>query len=263
MSLNDYLKCPGPDRAVVPRICLCPDCGNNEVEIWTDEKKGRCPDCGAVIRNKNFQSADAEKNEQALQKCNADRDLKKLIQFAYLRGASNAEVISSDDISAEDNLANFCRECENYGLGPSCPPHVSGPAGFRELQKNMRYAIVVRIDIPSAVMFSDERREIMRLLHEIVAGIEQKALEMGYSNSKSFAGGSCKEIFCRDHADCSVLSGHGECRNPHNARPSMSGFGINVSGLMRAAGWPADMNTRKPDSDAASMIWVAGLGMIG
>jgi len=42
MSLNDYLKCPGPDRILnaVPEKYMCPDCGC-EVEICAGEKKGR------------------------------------------------------------------------------------------------------------------------------------------------------------------------------------------------------------------------------
>ncbi len=266
MTLSDYLKCPGSDQTVaaVPEIYLCPDCGK-EVEIWTDEKKQRCPDCRTVIRNRNFQLSDEEKKDLVLREDKADQNLKKLVQMACQQGASDAKVISSDDISAEEKLANLCQEprCENYGLSPSCPPHVSGPAGFRELQKNIEHAIVIRIDVPSAVLFSDERREVMKLLHEIVASIEQKAVRMGYSGSKSFAGGSCKKIFCHDHAVCRVLSEHGECRNPQHARPSMSGLGINVSEMMQAAGWPGDINIRNTDSDTASMTWVAGLIMIG
>jgi predicted metal-binding protein len=86
---------------------------------------------------------------------------------------------------------------------------------------------------------------------------------MGYSDSRAFAGGCCKDIFCRDHEGCRVLSGDGQCRNPQYARPSMSGFGINVSKLMHVAGWPADINIHEADSDTASMTWVAGLIMIG
>jgi predicted metal-binding protein len=95
------------------------------------------------------------------------------------------------------------------------------------------------MDVPSAAMFSDERREIMQLLHEIVAGVELKAADMGYSGSKAFAGGSCKKIFFYDLMDCGVLSDKGECRHPRSARPSMSGFGINVAKLLQSAAWPA------------------------
>jgi predicted metal-binding protein len=111
-------------------------------------------------------------------------------------------------------------------------------------------------------MFSEERREVMQLLHEIVAGVEMQASSMGYIDSKAFAGGSCKKIFCRDHTACRILAEHEECRNPQSARPSMSGFGINVGKLLHSAGWPAKMASEEQASDAESMTWVAGLIVI-
>jgi len=190
-----------------------------------------------------------------------------LTQLARRLGASEVGIVNASQVPVEDHLANVCREirCEAYGLSPSCPPNVSGPSGFKELIKKMRYGVVVRIDIPSSVMFSNERREVMGLLHEIVASVEQEAVRMGYAGSKSFAGGSCKQIFCREHAECRVISEQGECRNPKSARPSMSGFGINVLKLMQKAGIPVDKSLT-PDQTGyhgESMSWVAGLVMVG
>ena len=191
--------------------------------------------------------------------------LDSLAQSAMRLGASAAKIISSADIVVEKGLADLCGgdpRCEAYGLAPSCPPHVAGPDGFRKWQNKSSYSIVVRIDVPTAAMFSDERREIMQLLHEIVAGVEEKASAMGQTATKAFAGGSCKSIFCRDHTTCRVLSKEGECRNPQFARPSMSGFGINVSKLMHSCGWLLEKATRTHASDEESMTWVAGLIMI-
>ena len=111
-------------------------------------------------------------------------------------------------------------------------------------------------------MFSAERRDIMQLLHEIVAGVENKAIAMGYDGSKAFAGGSCKLLFCNDYPDCLVLAEQQPCRYPQSARPSMSGFGINVAKLMQSVGWPADVADPARASDRQSMTWVAGLILI-
>ncbi|MBW2182009.1 MAG: DUF2284 domain-containing protein [Deltaproteobacteria bacterium] len=191
--------------------------------------------------------------------------LDKLIQKAIVMGASESAIIDSQNISVEDNLANYCIEpkCVYYGLSPSCPPHVSGPTEFRTLKKTHTHAVVVRIIVPSAALFSDERRDIMRLLHEIAASVEKEAVRMGYTDSKAFAGGSCKIIFCYNHLECRRLSKNGKCRNPQNARPSMSGFGINVSNLIKKCGWPVNINGREAESDAEKMSWVAGLIMLG
>jgi predicted metal-binding protein len=193
------------------------------------------------------------------------KELNRLVDRATGLGATAAGLIRSADIVVEDDLARICGRdprCESFGLAPSCPPHVPGPPGFRKWQALSSYAVAVRIDIPSAAMFSDERREVMQLLHEIVAGVEAEAYSMGYRGSKAFAGGSCKKIFCHDHAACRVLSEKGACRNPRSARPSMSGFGVNVAKLMQAAGWPAKMTSREEASDEESMTWVAGLVLI-
>jgi len=194
-----------------------------------------------------------------------DGELNILIKTAMETGASDAVVISSATIVVEKELADLCNgdpRCENYNLAPSCPPHVPGPAGFRKWQKESDYSIAVKIDVPMAAMFSEDRLEIMQLLHEVVARVEKKADGMGYKGSRAFAGGSCKELFCSEHATCCVLDAQGLCRHPQYARPSMSGFGINVTKLMQSAGWPYNKATRQQAADEESMTWVAGLILI-
>jgi len=50
---------------------------------------------------------------------------------------------------------------------------------------------------------------------------------------------------------------------PGLARPSMSGFGINVSKLMKAAGMPYGMITHESEETKTSMATVCGLVIIG
>jgi predicted metal-binding protein len=190
-------------------------------------------------------------------------DLNVLTRLACRLGAGKAAVIPAEAISVEDDLANLCREprCENYGLSPSCPPHVCGPAGFRSLLKRYRHAIVLKIELPFDVMFSAEITDYMGLLHEIAAGVEQAAVQMGYRDARAFAGGSCKRIFCGDHAECRVITGDGPCRNPQKARPSMSGFGINVSKLMQTACWP--MHRFDDQAEPSRTGTIAALVLIG
>jgi predicted metal-binding protein len=192
-------------------------------------------------------------------------DFAELIRLACRLGASGAALIAASEICIEDDLAKLCQEpqCENYGLSASCPPHVTGPGGFREFKKTFQHAVVFKIDVPSEILLSNQRREIFQLLHEIAAGIEQAAVKMGYSGSKGFAGGSCKNLFCRDHADCRVLARGGACRHPERARPSMSGFGINVPKLLQAAGWHMDRITAETDPDDVPMGSVSGLVLLG
>ncbi len=167
-----------------------------------------------------------------------NQKLKELIQKAYKSGASTATVISVKDIEVDDSLADKCREprCVYYGLSKSCPPNVAGPFVFKEGLKSYNQAIFFKIDVPSKILYSSESREVFQLLHEIASHIENSAVKIGFKNAKAYAGGSCKNIFCYSHPECLALSEEGRCRHPECARPSMSGFGINVARLYEKSG---------------------------
>ena len=186
-----------------------------------------------------------------------------LIAVARQAGASDACFVVPEKLVVDENFAAYCKEprCPNYGLSPSCPPHVSGPAVMREWLAETEYALAVKMEVPKPVLHSVERLEVMRLLHEIVAEVEHKAVALGFQQSKSFAGGSCKALFCSDYADCQVLSGRQRCRNPGSARPSMSGFGVDVASMMKMAGWDSRPLADSEGEDDV-MSWVAGLVLV-
>ena len=194
----------------------------------------------------------------------SNEDTEKLLQCATDSGASKAVILPVSDITIEDALADMCLEpkCENYGLSKSCPPNVSGPSGFRDKLKECHQALFFKIDVPANLLFSSDRREIFQLLHEIAADIEQTAVSLGYNKAKAFAGGSCKNIFCHEFAECAVLSAKGKCRHPSSARQSMSGFGINVSKLMGKAGWPVKKAIMDSASTSEKMSHVCGLVLV-
>ncbi|MGD9973500.1 MAG: DUF2284 domain-containing protein [Desulfatirhabdiaceae bacterium] len=184
------------------------------------------------------------------------------IQTAIKLGASSSAILLSKNIGVKDSLAALCNgdyTCPNYGLGASCPPNVEGPAEFRKWQALSQYSIIVKIELLSSIMFSNERKDVMRLLHQIVAGVEQKAIETGFEKSKAFAGGSCKDLFCDDQENCCVLSENIPCRHIESARPSMSGFGIDVTQLMTSCGWSGQIAKKSDAFDNESTSWVVGL----
>ena len=184
-----------------------------------------------------------------------------LIDLTLELGATAAAIIDAAEIVVEDDLAELCRppKCDKYGQAPSCPPHVSGPDGFREMQTAASFALVFKIDVPADALFSNQRREVFQLLHQIAAGVELAAVAMGHESANAFAGGSCKYLFCDEQPDCSVLAGDGPCRYPDQARPSMSGFGIHVAKLMESAGW----SFSKAENDEGDTASVCGLVLIG
>ena len=193
------------------------------------------------------------------------QQLTHLTQEAKRLGATSSTSILSQAIQVKDNLAALCNgeyTCPNYGLAASCPPYVKGPVEFRKWQAQSKYSIVVKIELSTAVMFSDDRNGVMRLLHQVVAGVEQKAIEMGFGKSKAFASGSCKELFCEDQVKCCVVNENKSCRHMASARPSMSGFGIDVTQLMLSSGWSASKAEKSNVSGKDDTSWVAGLIML-
>jgi len=203
--------------------------------------------------------------ESHIDKSNSKID--ELVQIALQIGAGiiDVVVISTSDISIEDNLANMCREpiCAFYGLSANCPPYVSSPSEFQNMLRIYKYALAIKIDVPIGWLNSDDRLVVMKLLHEIVADIERAAIKLDYTNSKAFAAGSCKEIFCNKHLRCRLLTDNGECRHPKYARPAIEAYGVNVHDLNRTAGWSSDQNSREATIDKASIGAIYGLVLIG
>lgn len=189
--------------------------------------------------------------------------LTRLERLACEWGVSRAATVATADIVVNDAFAALCRlpDCRVYGLSAGCPPHVGGPSEMRKLLKQYERAIALKIDVPTEILLGDERFSVYRVLHEIVAAVERAAEETGFSDARAFAGGSCKRIFCTDHPDCSVLAG-GPCRHPDQARPSMSGYGIDVSRLMNAAGWQMSWITRNTSAEEVPMGALVGMVLI-
>jgi len=194
-----------------------------------------------------------------------NKDLEPLIQLAISLGATETQILSSDKIIVEDQLALKCVEpkCENYGLSFSCPPYVEGPAFFRELIKSHPQALVIRLVVPAFMLLSWERFGVGKVLHELVASVELEAIKLGCTKSSGFAGGSCKELFCQDHLSCRRVKENGPCRHPDLARPSMSGYGIDVFQLIKSCGWETNLNKEDQLPTDKQFSWVAGLVMIG
>lgn len=210
-------------------------------------------------------SPDGDLRETACADESPERELRPLLDAAIGFGATGARAINADQIVVEEPLAAMCVEpgCPNYGLSASCPPHVSGPSGFREISKKFQTAIVITFDVPTSTLLSDDRLELFRLLHESVAAVEQEALTLGYEAARAFAGGSCKAIFCSNEIMCNVVQGDGICRHPEVARHSMSGYGVNVQRLMESAGWAMTKVTSQTDPELEPTSPLVGLVLVG
>ena len=240
MGLNDTLKCPGLDLTLstFPIEFNCPQC-DTIVEIWSDELKRRCTHCGTIVTNPEPSVSIPDKPLTEPEVDNFQDSADELLELAMSLGSSAAAMVDSRSIQIENHLAALCREtrCPNYGLSPTCPPHVKGPGWLKEYLPRTPHAMLIEIKVPQELMYSEQRKEIGKLLHFIVIQVEHAAREKGLAQSISFAGGSCKNLQCPEHAFCNVLDGDGKCRYPDQSRPSVSGYGINMNHLLKRAGW--------------------------
>lgn len=192
-------------------------------------------------------------------------DAAHLLEHARRLGASEAVLLATEEVVVKEELAGRCREprCENYGLSPGCPPHSGGPQGFRRLLNEYQRVLFFHIEVPAPVLYSSDNRELFQLLHEVAAGIEEEARHLGWNRARAFAGDSCRRLFCADLKECPALSPGGVCRFPRLARPSMSGYGIDVGHLMRRAGWEQKMGKLAGDGGQGGTASVCGLVLLG
>ncbi len=191
------------------------------------------------------------------------KKLEKIIEYAFKLGVSDVKLVAPDMIPVDDQFPKYCKEpgCPGYGMSMSCPPHVSGPEWFRGYLKEFDEVLVFKFDVPSAVLLTDDRHDVTRLLHETTSSIEDFAINIGFRAS-GFAGGSCKQLFCAGYNQCRVLFGDGKCRNPHVARPSMSGMGVDFQRLSEIAGWKYNRYLNSSDSGEGTMGMMAGIVLL-
>ncbi|MFW6271834.1 MAG: DUF2284 domain-containing protein [Desulfosalsimonas sp.] len=191
-------------------------------------------------------------------------NLASLLCRAKSLGAADAALIPAEKVKVEDSLAEKCTnpKCINYGLSKSCPPNVAGPSVMRKQLESFKWSLFFKIEVPSDVLYSGQGIEVFQLLHETAASIEKCAVEKGFLTARAYAGNSCKKVFCSEYLECRALFENGKCRNPDRARPSMSGFGINVSKLYEAAGWNIKGTTYYNGSQSIRMSSICGLILI-
>jgi len=191
-------------------------------------------------------------------------EFKPLVDFALGAGACRAAMLPAAEVVIDGSLADRCRapRCPNYGLSINCPPHVSGPLALQKELETFHQALFFVIDVPAGMLFSGQRVKAFEHLQKTAAAIERQAVQAGFTRARAYAGGSCREIFCHAHDDCPPLLQKGACRYPEHARPSMSGYGIDVARLFETAGWTMRMARPAPEPGETQMADICGLVLV-
>lgn len=172
------------------------------------------------------------------------QDLQRYRRRALDFGATDAKIITTDMILVDERVRAKCLypKCSRYGTNANCPPYAMELDQVRRVVSSYKYAIFVKLEVPSADEAGPEARDkglfirgIVKL-HEIVSRLEAEAFYDGYHLALGFASGSCKSAFC-PNTPCSALVPGQPCRHPMRSRPSVEGVGMDVFTMAARAGW--------------------------
>ena len=169
-------------------------------------------------------------------------DLKCYVKLAIDSGASDAAVVSTDQIVVDERVLLKCRFplCSEYGACINCPPHTGTIEQLRNRIRLYNNAVVVRIGVPSenivgAAARGDTGVEDLKKLISIISRVESAAFYDGYYFAAAFSSASCHFVWCRG-MECQALAGKG-CRHRVRAYASMEAVGIDVFRLAATVGW--------------------------
>jgi predicted metal-binding protein len=172
------------------------------------------------------------------------KDLEKYRQRAIELGATDARVITADDVIIDERVIAKCvyPKCPGYGTNANCPPYAMTPDEARKLVNNFTYGVFVKLEVPAEHTSGQEAIEknlsnpYRVKVSEIIARLEAEAFYDGYHLAVGFGSGSCKMLFCANN-DCLVLTPGKGCPHRLKARSPMEAVGMDVYRMATRAGW--------------------------
>jgi predicted metal-binding protein len=165
-----------------------------------------------------------------------EKDMEELKALALERGAASAEVIPAHEVVFDERTIHKCQfGCPSYGRYLTCPPHTPHPSEFEKALRKYKWAVMVECDLAD--------------LNRLVVEVEKGAMRLGYYLALGLKGQRC--FLCEECVAPGEL-----CRDPLNARPSMSGLGINVFATLRKAGIERKLAMDGEDYTSWGMILV-------
>lgn len=169
-------------------------------------------------------------------KATVQADLDRYRQRALQSGATDARIISTNNIIIDERVRAKCLlpRCENYGTSAHCPPHAPALDEVRAIVAKFQYAVLFKFDAPSATLEEGDRTYALKS-NELVTVLESQAYYDGYYLAVGFGGTACKGLLCTN--DCQALEPGQSCRFPYQARVSMHGAGMDVYRMAAREGW--------------------------
>jgi predicted metal-binding protein len=180
----------------------------------------------------------------------------ELITIAKKSGAKDAKMISTEKIIIDPRVRLKCLipPCNMSGICINCPPYGFSHEQTKRKVNKYNNAIFFHVEVESKFIAGQDVGDAFReynmdkkgkllvvgayqlLVFQIAALIEKKAKELGYKPS-GYVAGSCKELLCFFHDDCSILAAQKPCRHQDISRPSMESCGMDVFKMATEVGW--------------------------
>jgi len=221
--MADFVQCPGLQASVsiFPEIFKCPVC-KGDVEIWSDEKKARCPVCNKLM------------DKDSLNICVGHTDKKYHVEVKEWRDESGNPlyfeqyeiIVPASAFEYSDSNKTACKACEKYGKNLGCPPY---SPGFQEYAGSQKNAKVISIRMPQEYFNQVIQENIYWESCKKAEGILLEELlryrEKGYLIAGAGPCPSCDT--------CAIEKGYKMCLNPDNRIYSLESLGVSISALIK------------------------------
>lgn len=247
--MGSLLKCPGLEQtlAIFPEILSCPTCGN-EIEIWTDEKKGKCSTC-----NKMVDPRQSEHVEIPLKNNNIHVTVKEYKNASgvtlYYERYEAIIPVSSFDHAKKYKIA--CEACHKFGKNFACPPYSPYLPEYLNAQS---YAKVLCVRMPQEYFRDVIQEKNYRQCFRAARGILVEEL-ISYRKQGYLVAGSG---FCLACDVCAIEEGLDNCKKPNDKIFSLESLGVNLTALtQRCFGFDLEWSANDYTSD-----FVCSLGAI-
>lgn len=221
--MADFVRCPGLEASakVFPEVFNCPVC-KGEVELWSDEKKGRCPVCNKLV------------NKDELKLCVRKPDKKFHVEVKEHKDASGEifyfeqyeTIIPVSLIEYSDKNKMACEPCKKYGKNFACPPY---SPGFQEYVGTQKNAKVISIRMPQEYFNQVIQENIYWECFQKAEDILIEELLLYKKKGYLIAGAG----FCTSCEICAVEQGYTKCLNPDKRIYSLESLGVNLASLIK------------------------------
>lgn len=242
-------KCPGLEQtlATFPEELPCPECGN-EIEIWSDERKGKCSTCNKMIDPRKPEHIETPAENNKFQVTVREYNDASGATLYYERYEAILP-ISSFDHAEKYKIA--CEACHKFGKNFACPPY---SPYFLEYLDAQNYAKVLCIRMPQEYFRNEIQEKIYRKCFRKARSILVEEL-LSYRKQGYLVAGSG---FCLACDICTVEEGADSCKKPNKKIYSLESLGVNLTTLTKSCfGFDLEWSANEQTSD-----FVCSLGAV-